>query len=132
MARDCPRPSKVAAGLLGAGDVRVRPGTCHNCYKPGHLMRDCAEESKCHNCGKPGHVVRECTDEGTCRTCRKPGHQARQCPDKPPAEAICYRCSGAGHLANTCTSPTPPTRGLLSMRKARALGARLPGTRSQG
>ncbi|XP_011008819.1 PREDICTED: cold shock protein 1-like [Populus euphratica] len=93
---------------------------CFNCGNPGHIARDCNNNSSkgynnynnsnnrggdfgCYKCGSSGHFARECTkgNNNGCYSCGGFGHVARDCPG---GSGACYNCGGYGHLARDCTS----------------------------
>jgi hypothetical protein len=60
------------------------------------------ESRSCHNCGKPGHIVRFCRSQPT--PAKPPvvrGHTAKA-ESTAQTDRVCYHCKQPGHFANQC------------------------------
>ena len=65
-------------------------GVCYNCWKPGHLAKNCSDDSVCGKCSQ-NHKTRDCTSNTfKCINCTRQGlddvnHPAysRKCPSLP-------------------------------------------------
>lgn len=85
---------------------------CHNCFKTGHILRDCFSKGKCHFCKKANHIGLKCFVHNTCFSCGKKGHLDKDCRSKVKDKShhdnqrnknvVCRHCDKPGHYESTC------------------------------
>ncbi len=104
---------------------------CNNCYKPGHLSKECNAQRACGVCGKADHLRADCAlKDKSCDRCKKVGHLKAVCKQQqlppgaraamnqavgaavlPPAPAntaakACFGCGSFAHAKKECPHKT--------------------------